>query len=188
MATVAVFIALGGSAYALSNNSVRSRHIDNGQVKTEDLDGDAVTGGKIEADAVKASDVNDEELTGDDVEDGTVGAGESDILPHGRMSLSTNQAISNNVVETVVMDRQDYGSGVGFNFTASDSEIVIDTPGVYLVIGEVLWIPNGTGSREVLLNKNSSNTLFFGESEMPAAQPPAFTQAPRRRDRAIRIR
>jgi hypothetical protein len=69
MATVAVFIALGGSAYALSNNSVKSRHIDNGQVKTEDLDGDAVTGGKIEADAVKASDVNDEELTGDDVAD-----------------------------------------------------------------------------------------------------------------------
>jgi hypothetical protein len=72
VALLALFVALGGTAWALANNSVKSRHIDNGQVKTEDLDGDAVTGGKIEAAAVKASDVGDEELTGTDVEDGAL--------------------------------------------------------------------------------------------------------------------
>jgi hypothetical protein len=34
---VAVFIALGGTAYALEANSVRSQHIANGQVKSADL-------------------------------------------------------------------------------------------------------------------------------------------------------
>jgi hypothetical protein len=37
MATVAVFIALGGGAYALKNNSVRSKHIAKGQVRSSDL-------------------------------------------------------------------------------------------------------------------------------------------------------
>jgi hypothetical protein len=39
MAAVAVFLALGGGiAWALANNSVKSRHIKNGQVKFPDLD------------------------------------------------------------------------------------------------------------------------------------------------------
>jgi hypothetical protein len=72
MATVAVFIALGGSAYALSNNSVKSRHIDDGEVKTPDLDESAVTGAKINEGAVKSSDVGDGELTGDDIDESTL--------------------------------------------------------------------------------------------------------------------
>lgn len=44
MATAAVFIALGGGAYAaaLANNSVKSKHIADGQVKTPDLANGAV--------------------------------------------------------------------------------------------------------------------------------------------------
>ena len=50
MATVAVFIALGGSSYAavkLSRNSVSSAHIRNGQVKSPDLAANSVTGAKV---------------------------------------------------------------------------------------------------------------------------------------------
>ena len=40
MATLAVFLAFaGGVAWALQRNSIRSRHIVNGQVKDRDLDG-----------------------------------------------------------------------------------------------------------------------------------------------------
>ncbi len=40
MATLAVFLAFaGGVAWALERNSVKSRHIDNGQVKDQDLNG-----------------------------------------------------------------------------------------------------------------------------------------------------
>jgi hypothetical protein len=34
---LALFIALGGTAWAIENNSVKSKHIANGQVKEEDL-------------------------------------------------------------------------------------------------------------------------------------------------------
>src|SRR5687768_6766220 len=40
MATIAVFVALGGAAYALERNSVRSKHIKNGQVRVVDADPD----------------------------------------------------------------------------------------------------------------------------------------------------
>jgi hypothetical protein len=46
MATIAVFIALGGGAYAafsLPKNSVKSKHIVNGQVKPQDLSAPAAT-------------------------------------------------------------------------------------------------------------------------------------------------
>jgi hypothetical protein len=40
MATVAVFIALGGVAWALADNSVRSRHIVNGTIRAADVNHD----------------------------------------------------------------------------------------------------------------------------------------------------
>jgi hypothetical protein len=73
VASIALFVALGGSAVALEGqNSVNSGDIKNGAVKTEDINGDAVTGGKLEAEAVKSSDVANEGLTGGDVEDGSL--------------------------------------------------------------------------------------------------------------------
>lgn len=50
VATIALFVALGGSSYAavtLSKNSVTSKSIKNGQVKTADLAKNAVTSAKV---------------------------------------------------------------------------------------------------------------------------------------------
>jgi hypothetical protein len=50
MATIAAFVALGGSSYAaltLSENSVKSKHIVNGQVKRPDIRNNAVTSAKV---------------------------------------------------------------------------------------------------------------------------------------------
>ena len=50
MATVAVFIALGGGAYAVTRldaNSVKSKHIVNSQVKSADVEDDGLTGTDI---------------------------------------------------------------------------------------------------------------------------------------------
>jgi hypothetical protein len=59
MATIAVFIALGGTSYAvtqLDNNSVRSKHIQNGQVKRVDLGKNAVTSKKVRNHSLLAKD------------------------------------------------------------------------------------------------------------------------------------
>lgn len=50
MATIALFIALGGSSYAavqLTKDSVRSKHIKNGQVKSADLGKNVVNSAKV---------------------------------------------------------------------------------------------------------------------------------------------
>ncbi len=44
---IALFVALGGTAWALESNSVRSKHIVDGQVRTPDLAPDSVTAAKL---------------------------------------------------------------------------------------------------------------------------------------------
>ena len=55
MATVAVFIALGGGAYALSldKNSVKSKHIKDGQVKSADVADNDLIGTDIDEDTLQ---------------------------------------------------------------------------------------------------------------------------------------
>ena len=64
---IALFIALGAGAYAathLEPNSVKSKHIVNGQVKTPD----------VAEGAIKSTLVPNEELIGDDIDEDTLGA------------------------------------------------------------------------------------------------------------------
>jgi len=59
VATLALFLALGGGAVAavtLSRNSVKSKHIAKGQVKRSDIGKDAVTSAKVKAASLLGSD------------------------------------------------------------------------------------------------------------------------------------
>jgi len=55
MATVAVFIALGGGAYAISisKNSIKSKHIKDGQVKSADVADNGLIGTDIDEDTLQ---------------------------------------------------------------------------------------------------------------------------------------
>jgi len=60
MATLAVFLVLGGGAYAafhLPNNSVRSKSIVNGQVKRADLAAKSVNGAKVRDHSLRLADI-----------------------------------------------------------------------------------------------------------------------------------
>lgn len=67
VSVVALFVALSGSALALQANSVRSRHIVDGAVKSRDLKSGAVERGKLAGDAVDSVKVADGTLTGFDL-------------------------------------------------------------------------------------------------------------------------
>lgn len=76
IATVALFIALGGSAYALSRDSVESKHIVKGEVASSDLKNDGV----------KSKDVRDGDLAAEDLGDNVLGGeqiDESTLYPNG---------------------------------------------------------------------------------------------------------
>lgn len=83
VALVALFVALGGAAYAgvtLSNNTVRSATIVNGQVKTVDLANSAVTNAKLKNNAVNSAKVKDGSLQA------------TDLSPAAQTALKTNVA------------------------------------------------------------------------------------------------
>jgi hypothetical protein len=76
MATVAVFLALGGSAYAVSlgKNAVRSKNIAKGAVKTSDIAKGAVTAAKLHSGAIPASAIPDGSITAAKIAPDAVGA------------------------------------------------------------------------------------------------------------------
>lgn len=76
-ATAALFIALGGGAYAatLANDSVKSWHIANGHVKTWDLQNHAVEGWKIADGAVGENQLRDGGVTEEKLADGVAISG-----------------------------------------------------------------------------------------------------------------
>lgn len=85
-ATVALFIALGGGAYAVSKDSVGSKEIETGAVRSKELKDDDVRSADIEVGAVQgsevadgsigAADIADGSLAGADIADGSLGGGE----------------------------------------------------------------------------------------------------------------
>ena len=74
---VAIFIALGGTAYAVNGalpgrNTVGSADIINGQVKGHDIHNGAVKGHDIHKGAVRSSDVRNNDLTGRDIREASL--------------------------------------------------------------------------------------------------------------------
>lgn len=71
---LAVFVALAAGAWAagLKRDSVKSRHIQDGAVQTQDIRDDAVTGAKILHGELIGSDFANDSLTGSEIAEGTL--------------------------------------------------------------------------------------------------------------------
>lgn len=77
----ALFVALGGTAYALGTNTVGSRQIKKNAVKSVDIKNNAVKSVDIANDAVIGADVLDDSLTGFDINESTLGkVGDAETL------------------------------------------------------------------------------------------------------------
>jgi hypothetical protein len=78
-ATLALVVSLGGGAYAagLAKDSVKTKHIRAGAVRTADLADRSVTGSKVVDGSMTGADVADGSLTGADIDESTL------VLPSG---------------------------------------------------------------------------------------------------------
>lgn len=72
IALAALFVALGGTAFALSKNSVKSKHIKDGQVKSADIKNDNVKSADLKNEGVKGKDIKDGEIGTSKIKDGAV--------------------------------------------------------------------------------------------------------------------
>lgn len=174
MATVAVFLALGGGAYAfkLNANSVRSKQLAPGAVHTDDLASDAATGEKVAEDTLKGllrpGDQAGGDLTGS-VSAPLIGAGKvtPDKLAVGPAVRVETPTDANPMLSTSCLSSQGVGSsqtplrwlGERFDTAAmhtppvqgnclqtlsSASRLVAPRAGIYLVAGGVVWPSSGT--------------------------------------------
>jgi hypothetical protein len=83
IASIALFVSLGGVSYGVAAGSIDSREIENNTVKTEDVRNSGLTGrdvrnGSLQSrdlrdGAVRGADVNDRSLGGEDLADNTLG-------------------------------------------------------------------------------------------------------------------
>jgi hypothetical protein len=85
MATIAVFIALGGSSYAALH--IGSRQIVNNSIRSKDIRNNNLRGKDIRIGTIGSSDVRDDSLSGADIQDGAVGA--TDLGPIVEVSATS---------------------------------------------------------------------------------------------------
>jgi hypothetical protein len=89
VAYVALFLALSGTAWALASNSVKSRHIKNGQVKSADVRDNGIKASDIGDGQVGSAEVRDDDLTGGDVDEASLdGSAIPNLPPDGRVLSS----------------------------------------------------------------------------------------------------
>jgi hypothetical protein len=105
MSSLAVFLVLaGGTALALSKNSVRSKHIKNGQVRSVD----------IQNSGVKGVDVLDNSLTGADIDESSLGQ-----APSAQNAVNAQHAQSADSA-SLATELQFFGQPIWNNSTTDD--------------------------------------------------------------------
>jgi hypothetical protein len=72
MATVAVFVALGGSSYALTGGSIGSRELKDNAIRSADLRDNGVRARDVRNGTLGTADVHDDALTGADIRESTL--------------------------------------------------------------------------------------------------------------------
>jgi hypothetical protein len=72
VSVLALFIALGGTAWGVAKNSVGSKQIRNGQVKKVDLHWHAVTHRKVAKNAIGSNQARNDSITGTDVNESSL--------------------------------------------------------------------------------------------------------------------
>lgn len=70
---LALFVAMGGTAIALKNNEVKSKHIKDGQVKSADLKDNSVKSKDLKDGQIKGADVKSDSLGADQIDESGLG-------------------------------------------------------------------------------------------------------------------
>jgi hypothetical protein len=185
LALIALLVAMSGTAVAvtaLAPNSVKSKHIVNGQVKVKDLAADSVRGPKVLDASLGGADVADETLAGADVQNGSL-TGEDvqdDSLTGADVNESTLQGVMASQVRTVV------SQGAPVQFGAE--RVASCAPDEKAIGGGAAWVQPGTNSPTQL---EAPITASMPEPALPAADSATGWRAAGRNlsgvDRALRV-
>ena len=152
LSVVAVFIALGGGAYAaLGKNSVGSKQIKKNAVTTKKIKKNAVVTSKIKKNAVTAAKIKNETITGDKIDEGSLG-----IVPTAANAKKTDG------YSTFPQTR--YAATPGANDTsalAAAPENVMFTVGPVTIYNKCITNTTTTTTSAWVFIKTSENGVIF---------------------------
>jgi hypothetical protein len=179
VATIALFLALGGGAYALTlpKNSVKSKHIKDGQVKTNDLGDGQVT----------SADAQDNGLTGTDILESSLGqvpsAANADQLDgldsasfqRGGYRLDTSGSATPSVSGVSLLDMQPAGNiavtnlpgaapGQVITIKARNDMVDVNDSGNFLLLAN--WTPDAADTLTVVAAPSGAGFIFFEVSRV----------------------
>jgi hypothetical protein len=171
VALIALAVALSGVAYAatkLQPNSVKSRHIDNGQVKSPDVRDNALTAADVKDEALTGEDIENDALGGVDIDEGLLEANQFQGLPpdprvHSPGPLVITDDENGTPTNTELMTAGDFEATSHCNAGAGDdiaASITIQGPGLYSVYsfeGTVGIDQEATGVASTLMNVSDEN-------------------------------
>jgi len=164
VALIALFVALGGSAAALSgSNTVFSDDIVDNQVFSADVRNDTLAGGGLGAVDLRLGSVG-----GSEVANSSLGASElSHSIPAARVTRSSAQAIPDSQNTSLAFDQERYDTADVHDNATNNSRLTAPVPGIYAVTAQFTWGGSaGSGSRFAGLMKNGS-TLIARSQELP---------------------
>jgi hypothetical protein len=143
LALIALLVAMSGTAVAvtaIAPNSVKSKHIVNGQVKTKDLGANSVRGPKVLDASLSGADVADESLAGADVQNGSLTGDDvqDDSLTGADVNESTLQGLMASQVRMVIAQ----GAPVQFG----DERVASCAASEKAIGGGAVWLQPGTNA------------------------------------------
>jgi hypothetical protein len=160
MATIAVFVALGGTAIA-THETILSSDIVNGEVKTPDLANLGVTNAKLGADAVSTAKVFNNNLRGVDLLDGTVATADLatravtpakvGTVPAAKAEKTSGQTVPTSTNTPLTFESESFDTAALHNNTTSNENLRAPISGIYQVSAGVFWDFNTTGTRQLFL-------------------------------------
>jgi hypothetical protein len=111
IAMLALFVALGGTSYALAKNSISAREIKKNAVAASEIKKNAVRAAEINRNAVGASEIRSNAVAGGDVADGGIGS----------LDIGDNAVGSGELSDNSVGSGELSGNSVGADETAANS-------------------------------------------------------------------
>ncbi len=194
MATVAVFLVLGGgSAVALRGSNtvftddivdsavktqdisdtngvwsadVRNDSLENGGLQAADLRPDSVGTSEVAADAVGTDEIGNSAVGSGEVIDGSLGTSElSRTIPAARVTNSAAELTRDRIGESLPFDSERYDTA-DMHTTTNSSRLTAPVTGIYALSASVTWSSDPDGSRFVGLKRNDDT--FVAAQTQPA--------------------
>ncbi len=171
IASIALFVSLGGVSYGVATGSIDSREIKNNNVRSRDLRNNDVRGTDIRTGTVVGSDVGDNSLTGSDILESGLGT-----VPSAASAGTANTANSAGNAATAGNALALGGRGpAGYQSTADLLFATLNTSATFATVlpgrgrGVTGATRESTGFYDVAFNRNVDNCTWVATGGRTAA-------------------